>query len=171
MEYLIYKSYYKGQPLSVGENLSFEVWRPSLWNPVPKGLPQKYIIFYLFYLFRMFSNPNYLAILGHHNGKIACSLLIAPKYFKWPFMKPKDVQLIYVKTYPEFRGKGYGKKMLEYTLDYLKNINLEGDVWYVTDSENKASQALAKSVDFKQDFYGKRTYLFGIKWIKQLTIK
>jgi len=171
MEYLIYKSYYQNLPPPGAENLKFKVWKPSFWNPVPKGLPNKYIIYYLFYFFRLFNNSHYVAILGYDNDKIACSLLVVPKYFKWPFMKLNDVQLIYVKTYPEFRGKGYAKKMLLYALEYLKSINLQGDVWYVTDSDNKASQALAKSVDFNQVYYGKRTYLFGIKWIKRLTIK
>lgn len=172
MEYLIYKSYYNNVCDSTKEiDIDFKIWKPSIFNPIPLGLPKKYLLYYFFYLFQIFKNKNYYAILGYKNNVIACSLLIVPSYFKWPFMQKNDVQLIYVKTYSNFRGNGYAKKMVFYSLNFLKTKSEINDIWYVTDSNNLASQALAKGTFFKNDFVGKRIYLYGIKWMKGLTTK
>lgn len=170
MEYLIYKSYYKNK-IANESDLKFKIWKPSIFNLVPTGLPNKYIIYNLFRFFSIFKNSNYCAVLGYKDDKIVCSLLVVPSYFKWPFMKKNDVQLIYVKTYPEFRGQGYAKKMVLFTLNYLRDNKKIDDVWYVTDTNNVASQALAQNTFFKNDYFGRRFYIFGIKQFKGLTIK
>lgn len=169
MDYLVYK-YKKGNPAEyVNKNVVFKIWTPSLLSFIPKGLPSKYILYWFFHYLHVFRNKNYKAILGYVDNVLVCSLLVVPNYFKWPFMNTNDVQLTYVKTYKDQRGKGYAKKMLNFTLSLFKKS--DSNIWYVTDSDNVASQALAKSVGFEFTFFGERDYVKDIKWLKILKEK
>lgn len=149
MEYIIYKCENPDDEF-LKEEIAFTVWRPSLFSLFPKGYPKIYALFSLFKFFGFFVNENYAIITGIKNGKKICSLMIVPKYFKWPFMGNKDVQFMYVITKSEFRGQGMASKMITFAKAWLKENSFSGEIWYVTDTKNLASQRLAEKSGFRQ---------------------
>lgn len=75
-------------------------------------------------------------------------------------MQKNDVQLIYVKTYKEFRGLGLATDMLQFSMNYLDSIHFQNDMWYVTDEGNLASQKLATKNGFELYSQGQKKNLF-----------
>jgi RimJ/RimL family protein N-acetyltransferase len=162
MNILIYKYHSRDvyKRLQVHQDLQFEVWKPR-WNDwFPKGYPKKYILFTFFYFCGIFKNKSYHVVSGYKDKKKACSLMIVPKFFKWSFMQKNDVQLIYVKTYKEFRGLGLATDMLQFSMNYLDSIHFQNDMWYVTDEGNLASQKLATKNGFELYSQGQKKNLF-----------
>src|SRR5690606_17875200 len=82
-------------------------------------------------------------------GKLAHFFCVVPKYYRWPFMKDKDVQITYVITEEAYKGRGFAFKGISQALNRLPK---DGDVWYVTDTDNIPSQKLALKLGF--ELYG-----------------
>lgn len=140
-----------------------EHWKPGLFSGFRmKRFPFKYNLFWFFHFLGIFSNSKYAAISIRNGQDIVAALLIVPTFYKWQFMKKHDVQLTYVVTHKEYRGKGMGKYLLSYANEMLRKAP-KGDVWYVTDSSNIASQRLAASSGFILEGIGiKKRYLSGL---------
>lgn len=135
------------------DGYSVKIWMPSLSNFAPPGKGRKYILFWIFHYLHIFRNRDYSAIFVYENETIIASLLVVPAYFKWPFMKKNDLQITYVMTTPEYRGKGIGEIMLRTTIQRFKTENRY--FWYVTDTDNPASIKLSGKVGFEFWAYGK----------------
>jgi RimJ/RimL family protein N-acetyltransferase len=126
-----------------------KVWRPSFIQWIPPRYPQKYVIYWFFHYFRFFQNRAYNATLFYDRGKVVAALMIVPTYLKWKFMKKGDVQLTYVLTEAEYRGKGIGKKLVNTAIQKIFSENSQRDIWYVTDEKNIASIKLCTRVGFE----------------------
>lgn len=170
LEYLIFKYRNENIDAVLPVGLQFQIERPSLLNSKPKWLSEKYRIYYLFYLLGIFKNKHYYYVSGWVKGELSCFLIVVPKYYRWPFMGDSDVQLMYVVTKDRFKGKGFGTALLQFTINFLKSKNINS-IWYVTDTDNIASQKLAAKVGFTLFSKAKRSYLFNIKFLKTLVIK
>lgn len=135
--------------LNEGDSYKFSIWRPSVFSLIPPGKDFKYAYFSILSVFGFgsFRKLFGLGILEKNNIKVA-SLLMVPKYYSYPFMGSKDVQMTYVLVKKDFRGQGIGGVLLESALQYLKNYDKVEYVWYVTTDDNIASQKLAKSIGF-----------------------
>lgn len=130
------------------DNLEFNIWAPSFFKNRPKYLPFKYIFYFIFLKIGIFRNYHYYSIFGKLEGEYACSLLVVPKYWKWPFMGKNDVQITYVMVNQNLRGKGLGFDLLNYTLLTLAKKPEIENIWYVADLDNTASIKLAKKCGF-----------------------
>lgn len=152
------------------DGYSAKIWKPSLSNLIPPGKGRKYILFWIFHYLHIFRNRDYSAIFVYENERSIASLLVVPAYFKWPFMEANDLQITYVMTKPEYRGKGIGAIMLRTTIRQFKMENRS--FWYVTDTDNPASVRLSAKAGFEFWSYGKaRGFLKVLKPVKGLTHK
>jgi hypothetical protein len=144
------------------ELYTFKLWKPTLCNAYPPNKSKKYLFYYLFHLLGIFKNKNYCAVLVYHDELLIASLLIVPKYFKWPFMGSNDVQFTYVLTKKEYRGQGLASKMLVFGYENLKSrIN---NYWYVTTEDNLISQNVAIKCGFLKSGIGVRhQFTLGLK--------
>jgi RimJ/RimL family protein N-acetyltransferase len=141
-----------GDPI-IPDGFNSKIWVPSLSNFIPPGKGKKYFIFWIFHYLHIFRNRDYCAFFIYKNDINIASLLVVPAYFKWPFMEKNDVQITYVMTRPEYRGKGFGKIMLHAIMQQFKMDNR--NFWYVTDTDNPASIKLSAKVGFEFWAYGK----------------
>jgi hypothetical protein len=131
----------------VYENFDIKIWQPTLLNFYPPGKSFKYIIYWFFHILRIFSNRNYCSILLYEKEVLVSSLLIVPKYMKWPFMEKNDLQITYVITNELYRGLGIASLMLSSIPMFFNDFN--GNWWYVTSNENLVSQKLASKMGFR----------------------
>jgi ribosomal protein S18 acetylase RimI-like enzyme len=171
MDILIYrheKSY--DNEIVNDESIVFKVWQPTFFNLIHSYYPKKYILFSLFHVFHLFSNSHFYIVEGLVSGQNACSLMIVPKFYRWLFMKDNDVQFAYVITKGVYKNRGLGSKLISFSIDFLNNKNFSGNIWYVTDSDNKPSQRLAEKFGFELKGKGSRKEtLFGL--LKKLDIQ
>lgn len=162
MKTLIYKLDLK-EVVNEGGDLEFSIWKPSLFSIFPPKLPKKYGLYAIFLWVGVFKNKNFYKVSGFKDKELACSLLITPAYFKWPFMKKNDVQFIYVITKKEFRGQGLAKKLMNYSVKFLAKETSASDIWWVTDETNIASQKTALNYGFQFTGFGEKRKKFGIE--------
>lgn len=137
-------------------------WQPGSGNGLrSKRFPFKYNLFWFYHFLGLFKNKNYSAFLLYEEDTVVSALMAIPAYSRWPFMGPKDVQLIYVITHPDHRRKGLGATLIHRTLDHLKNSSDVEKVWYVTTTDNLASRKLCEKLGFSFAGSGLRKVRFG----------
>lgn len=142
-------------------------WRPDLTRFVPESYPKKYFLYWIFHYLGIFKNKNYSAILIYNNSKVVSCILAIPAYFKWPFMNKKDVQIAYVITDSNYRGKGLAAEAIIASIKYLLNTSVN-DVWYVTSEDNLSSIKLCTKLGFEPEGYGKRKYFLKFLHVLQM---
>lgn len=125
----------------------FKKWTPDRKQIIPEDKPLKYIIYTVSLLLRIFRNKNYFHYYFKNSGGIASGFLTIPAYFRWPFMQRNSVQFTYVVTAEEHKGKGLAWQGIYKAYQDLKIKGVE-NFWYVTDTENMASQRLAQKMGF-----------------------
>lgn len=148
-------------------NLTFKKWSPSLTSIVPPNKPFIYIIYSFFYFLNIFKKDQYFLLEACMGLEVVSSMLVVPKYFKWPFMSKNSVQFTYIMSHPNFRKKGLASRMLYEAYIELKKVGVQ-DIWYVTDNKNIASNKLASKNGFeKVGNLKQEKYFFGfIKVLK-----
>lgn|SRR5690554_3901861 len=128
--------------------VTYDTWSPSFREVIPPGKPKRYLIFTLFNFFRVFHPNRYTLYRAFKNKELVSSFLVVPAYFKWPFMNKGSVQFTYVMTSFKHRGKGLAWQGI-----YKAYVDLKGkgvkEFWYITDSDNIASQNLARKMGFE----------------------
>jgi ribosomal protein S18 acetylase RimI-like enzyme len=144
------------------EHYEFVMWRPTLSRFTPPAKGKKYFLYWLFHFLRIFANKDYCCVQVFHDGSLVSSLLVVPRYFKWPFMEKNDLQFTYVMTHRDHRGKGIAEKAIRYAIEKLNSRDRK--FWYVTDISNNPSITLCNKVGFNFFSYGeKKGFLKNIK--------
>lgn len=143
--------YFKSKALpksAIEINGSIQKWQPNIFSLVPPEKPLKYLILSLLSLFGLINSKYFFQRQLVIDNVIASSFLSVPKIYKWPYMSGNDVQIMYVKTHPDYRGNGLASKLIKFSLmnDYKE---IDGYIWYVTDKNNIASIKTAESIGFE----------------------
>jgi RimJ/RimL family protein N-acetyltransferase len=160
MKYLIYKLNKANIGSSAELKGVIKIWKPSLSSMKFQRLPDKYVFWWFFHYFCIFKSKE-LAIYSYYiQNKLAHFFCLVPKYYRWPFMNKNDMQVTYVITEKEFLGQGIAYSFIS---SILSSLSISGDIWYVTDDTNLASQALAKKIGFEFVGYGvQKKYFKGL---------
>ena len=148
MELLIYR--YSGATTGNAEarpDARLSKWRPSLRSMKPGNKRWKYVFYSVFHWARIFRNRDYCLISVEADGEQKASMLVVPAHFRWPFMGRKDVQLTYVLTSYGARRQGWASYLVNHGVCQLAREDRE--IWYVTDTNNVASQRLAERSGFE----------------------
>ena len=137
----------------------FLVWRPGLFSIKPPGSSWfPFFIWYLFYFFFIFKSPHYCVYLIYSKKKIIHRSCVFPPFFRFPFMAKGEIQIGDIWTLEDYRNKGLSKKVLQLI---IKDFS-DRPIWFLCDSENYTSIALAKGVGFNHFAAGLRLNRFGI---------
>ena len=148
---------------SIDNDYSFKQWQPSFIKLFPKGLNIfPFIIWWIMHHTGFFCNDEYSILLIYHKNKIVHRSCIFPAFFRFPFIKKKDLQIGDIWTHPNFRGKGLATYTLnKIVMDYKESYFL----WYLTTKDNIASIKLAKSVGFEKHGEGAKMCRFRLKML------
>jgi RimJ/RimL family protein N-acetyltransferase len=145
------------------EAYRFEVWEPSLLQPLPSGVPRAtYGTWWLFHQARVFRNASYGVVLVWKGDALAHRLGIFPGWFRFPFMARDDLQFGDLWTSPEHRGRGLASHALRVA---MRARSEGGDrvFWYLTHEGNTASVRTAERAGFRRVGRAMRTRRWGIR--------
>ena len=163
---LIYKldlSAYQPICVTVPEGSRSEIWRPSLkWPLRCTRFPYWYDLYWFFYFLGVFRNKNYCAITLKTEKRTDAALMVVPTWFRWRFMKKADVQIIYVVTHPLLLRRGLSLLNMQNALNHIMASKDVDTIWYVTTSDNLASQKLCSALGFEFAGFGVRNKEHGL---------
>lgn len=128
---------------------------------IPKGISfMPFAIWWLFHSFRIFTNQDYSLCLIYHKETVVHRSGVFPRYFRFSFMAPDDLQIGDVWTHPAYRNKGLATIAMERVVHEF--IKTGRRFWYVTDKENFPSINVIEKAGFVRAGEGLRTKRFGV---------
>ncbi|MDD8020930.1 MAG: GNAT family protein [Acidobacteriota bacterium] len=142
------------------KSFEYEMWWPSFFKVFPdRFFRAKLIIWYIFYVLRIFKSNYYGIYLVRYNKKIIHHTFIFPAFFRFPFMGKNDLQIGDVWTDPSFRGRGIASLAI---MSVLSRFSKEGKIfWYVVEDTNKSSIKVVEKLGFQLVGYGKKFSRWG----------
>jgi len=145
-----------------------EVWRPTLREFGPPGTALfPFCLWWVFHWTKIFGNDGYRIFLLKDHGELVHRSCLFPPYFRFPFMRPNDMQVGDIWTAESRRGKGMAAEVLRQILRDLSGIR----VWYLCESENIASVRLARSAGMTLYAVGLRTSKWGMSLFGRFEIQ
>lgn len=152
-------------PVAIADGLQWRHWRPSWTSATPAGLPRSpYVIWTALHHLRVFGNRDYAMVLAYDAGRVVHRTCVFPKYFRFPFMDPADLQLGDIWTDPGYRGQGLARRALLAALAAGAK-DAPRRFWYVTHGDNRASRGLAESLGFQEVGAGQRVARLGCRML------
>jgi RimJ/RimL family protein N-acetyltransferase len=146
--YLFYATAEPGQQLwGLASGYSMEFWTPKRLRIWPAGLPagerKHFALRWVLHTLHLFSHRQYGALIVRHRGKLVHYAGVRPKYWRFPFMAPADIQIGDTWTDPEHRGKGIARYVVQ---EIVKTFGMPGRrFWYVVEATNTPSIKVAES--------------------------
>lgn len=146
--------------------LDLSIWRPSVINIIPEYFPAKYLGFWLAHQLGYFPNKDYSAVIIKDGNKFVLKMLIVPRYYKWPFMGPNDLQFAYGTTNPDYRRLGVAKIAMDIAISQLAAKGRK--FWGIISEDNTPSIKWVEKVGFK--YVGKIEHhnVRGISFLRRL---
>lgn len=147
---------------------SFRVWKPGLLAVRPKGLPcYPFAIWWFFHHLRLFANGDYVVVLIYHRDQLVHRSVVTPKYFRFPFMGDRDLQVGDTWTDPAHRQRGLATFGLSTAL-VAGGIR---DYWYLVEKDNLASIRVVEKLGFRLVGAGSRTARFGLPLLGDFSLR
>jgi len=137
-------------------------WRPSLTRIWPPGLGAAiFAIWWLLHMLQVFENRGFAEFLIRHDGDWVHRSVVTPRYFRFPFMRARDLQVGDVWTRESERGRGLASFALLSIL--MADRDRERPYWYVVEESNLVSIRVAERACFRRAGSGARTSRLGLR--------
>jgi L-amino acid N-acyltransferase YncA len=149
---------------------SWRFWRPSFCKPLPPGSwAPKYWIWFIFDLFKIFHSASYGVLVALRDGVVCHRSCVFPRFFRFPFMTSKDLQVGDVWTRAMDRGKGLATCGLQQICSVFSGTG--AILWYLVDDTNNSSIRVAEKMGFELIGFGKKRSRFGCRFLGYYEIK
>ena len=99
-------------------------------------------------------------MIRNADGRIVHRSIVTPRYFRFPFMKTKDLQIGDVWTDPDQRGKGLALFAIRKIL--VACGSADRFFWYLVEQENLSSIRVAEKAGLELGGRGAKRSRFGI---------
>lgn len=155
-DYLVYKraAADSGRVSELGSSsLRIHVWHPTVYSPVPKGFPVRFVAWSIANGTGIFKSRELAVYYVEKDGELVHRSAVLPAWFRWPFMQAGDLQISSVWTDPSHRGKRLATGVLTAVCDDLGSTR---DLWYTSRAENVASLKVAENAGFHLAHTAKR---------------
>jgi RimJ/RimL family protein N-acetyltransferase len=164
MRYAFYRLRPEGVPgISLQESAHFrwEVWRPKGLNVLPpNGAPYE-IAWAAMHHLRVFSNQCYSQILAFKGDDLAHRSMIFPRWMRYPFMHPLDLQIGNTWTSPQYRGRGLATSAIRLAVSEFMLPTRA--FWYLVAKDNESSIAAIERAGFERIGEGARVGRLGVR--------
>jgi len=129
------------------EGYHLKIWKPSIFKLPPKLLSRfRFILWSIMHFLKLFNGPDYSIFLVYYNEKIIHYSGVLPKYFKYPFMDEKDIQIGPSWTQEEHQRRGIASFVVSKIIEVYKKPGRR--FWYITREENIPSVDFIESIGF-----------------------
>jgi RimJ/RimL family protein N-acetyltransferase len=157
------------QPRPLAPGLQMRWWEPQRDGP-PKGGSRRLPNYFWWALARAggFSHDGFAELRIEQAGRVIHRLILTPRWYRFPFMGPDDLQIGAVWTSPEARRQRLAKTAIAEA--HRRIGKTKANIWYVTDDRNPASAALARACGYRQVAVGRRVRRFGTTLLAQYVI-
>jgi RimJ/RimL family protein N-acetyltransferase len=96
---------------------------------------------------RLFRSRDYAIVLIHEGDTLVHRTCLLPAHFRFPFMKPGELQTAGIWTRPDKRGLGLGLMAMRAVFQRLEDPGRT--LWYMVREDNHASIRLAEKAGFR----------------------
>jgi hypothetical protein len=146
---------------------NMEIWVPTALQLKPKGLGWfPFFVWWLFHCMFIFKNRMYRIYLIRTVEDVVHRSCLFPPFFRFPFMKPDDLQIGDIWTAVSERRQGLSEVVISQIINDYKNRT----IWFLCESGNIASQSLARSAGMQLFGVGRRTSQFGIGFLGKYVV-
>ena len=143
---------------------SWQFWQPSLLRVKPVGESLwPFGVWWVAHYCRLFQGREYALLLRYENGELVHRSCIFPRFYRFPFMGRRDLQVGDVWTAPPYRSRGTAGRALKEILRRFR----DRAVWYVCEESNVASIRVAESAGMRIAGFGTRTKRLGLRVLGQ----
>ena len=150
-------------------NLHLRCWSPDRDGfPPPRSRTIANLMWWAFARLGVFARAGFTEISIEANGERLHRLIVTPAWHRFPFMSQRDLQLGDLWTAPAARGRRLARAAIAEA--HRRFASEDVRFWYVTDADNHASAALARSCGYHLVAVGERTRRFGTALLGQYVI-
>ena len=156
----------RGLPAGV----SLQVWRPHEEAALPlSSLDPLRAAVWLQDRCGLFADGRYTELSVWRGAVRIHRLIVTPRWHRFPFMAPGDLQIGGLWTDARWRRKGIAR----WTIDRAHRLFAAPGqrFWYVTDSDNGASKSFAEAAGYRLVGEGSRTKPAGIALLGQFRLE
>jgi RimJ/RimL family protein N-acetyltransferase len=138
------------------------LWRPS-WRRVPPPLLRSRVnwVWWLLHNLHVFRSRAFCVILVSREGRLVHRSSVFPPYFRFPFMRPADVQIGDTWTDEAERGRGLATAVIGVALTLPARP--DAHAWYVVEEHNRASIRAVEKAGFALVGRGERRPRLGLR--------
>jgi RimJ/RimL family protein N-acetyltransferase len=145
----------------ISDNLLPADCQMSFWQPALQGLPPTQfrtpgnLVWWGFDKARLFASRDFTLIAIHRGETLLHRLIVTPKWYRFPDMAPRDLQLGDLWTLPEARGQGLARAAV---IAACRRFAGRADaMWYIVGEDNEGSRKLIEHCGFDLYGVGRRT--------------
>lgn len=155
---------------NLDEGLQIRCWRADVDGFPPRGSRTiANLLWRAFAKLRLFARRGFTEIAVLDEGRVVHRLIVTPAWYRFPFMSPHDLQIGALWTSPDSRRRHLATVAITEAHRRFAADNVR--FWYLTDAENRASSALARSCGYRLVATGERTRKLGISLLGQYVIE
>ncbi len=154
---------------SLPSGARFRSWSPQSDGPPPEG--SRTVVNYIWWGLGKaggFARSGFTELRVEQGGQTVHRLIVTPRWYRFPFMAPNDLQVGDVWTAPAARARNLARAAIREA--HRRCGIASGRFWYVTAADNAVSGALAKSCGYRLVAVGRRTKRFGVALFGQYVI-
>jgi len=148
-------------PAPLPPGVMIRIWRPAEDGAPPRGSrrPQN-LVWWGWDLVGVFPQRRFAEISLWREGRLVHRLILTPRWYRFPFMAPQDLQVGDLWTHPDFRGRGLAHVAIDRA--HREAAGCAGQLWYLVEADNVASVRLIKSCGYRLVGAGRRVNPLGI---------
>jgi hypothetical protein len=151
-------------------NLRIRCWRADVDGfPPRESRTIANILWWAFAKAGVFARRGFTEIAIMDEKCVVHRLIVTPGWYRFPFMSPHDLQLGALWTSPGSRRRHLAGAAIAEA--HRRFAHEDARFWYVTDADNRASAALARSCGYRLVAAGARTRRFGSSLLGQYVIE
>ena len=146
-------------PIGLRPGVTVKLWRPAQHGlPPPGPWRTQNLAWWAFTACSLFTDRRFFELTLWRDDHVAHRLFVTPRWPRFPFMAPGDLQVGEVWTDPERRGQGLARAGLAEAVRQADGARL----WYLVEADNLPSIRLAEAAGFMPVGRGRRTRPFGL---------
>ena len=108
----------------------------------------------------LFARRDFTVVAVCRGDLLLHRLVVTPKWYRFPFMNERDLQMGQLWTRHGARGQGYARMAIEAV--HARFAGQYESMWYLVDENNLASRRLIGRFGYSEAGRGERTAPFGL---------